>query len=30
MVQYEDYVKINREGKLVYSNPVNGPNKFQQ
>ena len=23
MVQYEDYVKVNREGRLVYFNPVN-------
>jgi len=28
MVQYEDYVKVNKEGRLVYFNPVNGPNIF--
>ena len=28
MVQYEDHVKVNRERRLVYFNPVNGPNKF--
>ena len=26
--QYEDYVKVNKGGRLVYFNSVNGPNIF--